>query len=290
MRQVDEFFQEIPESPLFHYTGVDALLGIANSSAIWASHVYYLNDSKEVLHACDVLDRALGNPESHLGLNARDQDFVAQFRTWSASFRRDKYCLFVFSLSEQSSLLSQWRSYTPYGRGVSLGFAPSLIKRLIDKNNLKIAKCVYKQYEQELVLRSLLDKMLTTFRREQPQPNPMANPESTCYYSYLERFRGDVLQVLSIIKHQAFEEEQEWRLVSQYFENYTVPEISFRAGASMLVPYIKLKIGDERPAFERVILGPSAHADLSMTALSMFLSNSRLSNVTENSWIPYREW
>ena len=54
--------------------------------------------------------------------------------------------------------------------------------------------------------------------------------------------------------------------------------------------YIELGLGESRPLFKKVILGPSQHQNLSMSALSMFLGNKKLSNNTVNSGIPYREW
>jgi hypothetical protein len=215
---------------------------------------------------------------------------LSQFGAWAKGYEREKYCLFVFSLSEEESLLSQWRSYTPYGRGVSLALAPDALTRLIELNGLRIGRCVYEADEQFEILSSLAERLIVTFRRLRPLPDPKANPLDTGYYHFLEQFRGDVLQVLALLKHRAFREEREWRLLSPYYPKYTVPEIKFRPGSSLLVPYVELKLGPHRPVFDRVTLGPTPHADLSMNALSMFLSNSRLSNHTANGQVPYREW
>jgi len=279
------------EQPLYHYTGVNSLLGIARTKSLWASNVFYLNDSSEIVHACKVLEEVLlprfafGKPTSP------EYEFQRQFREWVGTCKTTPYNVFVFSLSEQPSLLSQWRSYTPHGKGVSVGFSEGTIKSLSELSDLRIAKCLYKAADQESVLRTLLDELLTTFQRERSNIDTTQAHPTQCYHPFLEeRFRGDVLQVLSIIKHPAFEEEREWRLISPYYARYTVPAIKFREGASMLVPYIELPLGEVKPYFSSVILGPSQHEHLSMSALSMFLSNQGLCNVTSNSVIPYREW
>lgn len=290
MRQVDEYFSLHIDNPLFHYTGIGSLVGIAKSNTIWASHIYYLNDSKEILHACDVLQEAL---EPRLTFDNQltdvEREFGKQFLTWAKTFYSNQYCLFVFSLSEEKSLLSQWRSYTPHGKGVSIGCGPSFLQEVIQINDLKIARCVYDYNEQQQLLYSLFDKLLVTFRQTNLMPDESLSG-GIGFHPFFEKFRGNVLQVLAIIKHQAFQEEQEWRLISRYYPSYVVPDIQFREGASLLVPYIELSLGTGRPCFDEVVLGPTPHENLSNSTLSMFLSNKRLCNSTSNSAIPYREW
>lgn len=288
MRQLDDFFAAPLERPLYHYTGIESLVGIDRSCSLWASHVYYLNDSKEITHACDLLQSAI-EPNLVFGnLTQQEFEFAEQFQSWTRSFYRNQYCLFVFSLSEERSLLSQWRSYTPHGRGVSIEFSPTTLRRIAGVQ-FRIAKCVYGNVDQQAILSSLFAKLLTTFRNERPIPGP-PNPRGTEYFYFLERFRGDVLQVLALLKHEAFAEEKEWRLISEYFPSYVSPLVKFRPGASLLVPYVEIPMQEPRPYFDSITLGPSQHEELSHSSLSMFLSNTSLSNVTHNSHIPYREW
>ncbi len=291
MRQINDFFQNTIDSVFYHYTGIDSLVGISETNALWASNVYFLNDSEEIIYASNVLEQVI---QPRLIFSNQDDDpeieLLKQLQEWAKHFRTTTYNIFIFSLSEQASLLSQWRSYTPHGKGVSIGFLPETLNMLAKKHELRFAKCLYELHEQEEILGSLIEKLLITFRHEQQDIDITNQPPEQCYYSFLERFRSDVLQVLSIIKNRAFVEEQEWRLISKYYPRYDIPNIKFRKGASMLVPYIELDLGDNKPVFERVILGPSQHQNLSMSALSMFLNNKKLSAQTQNCVIPYREW
>ncbi len=290
MRQFDEYFSTEISKTLFHYTSISALTGIAETKSLWASNVYFMNDSAEITHACDLLEHVLDSNFISGDLVAEEIEFIRQFREWLGWYRHTRYNIFVFSLSEEPSLLSQWRSYTPHGKGVSIGFSSAFLKTISQSSNLKIAKCLYKKSEKEDVLHSLVEKLLDTFRRDKPISDISKAHPSQCYHPFLENFRQDVLQVLTIIKHPAFEEEREWRLISPYYAVYTVPSIKFRQGASMLVPYIEFLLGESKPYFEKVILGPSPHQNLSMNALSMFLRNQKLCQTTENCSIPYREW
>jgi hypothetical protein len=290
MKRVGDFFSPTAITTLYHYTGVGALLGIVESGSVWASHVYYMNDSKEIVHACDVLNEIL-RPRAK-EFSGEDQIFVQQFADWLETFRHNGYHLFVFALSQEKSLLSQWRSYTPHGRGVSLGLSPSALNHFLAAPGFRLAQCLYEQHEHVELMSALLEKLLITFRQRLPSLDMSDRHPSQKYHGFLEEFRGEVLQVLAIVKHSAFREEREWRIVSPYFPKYTVPEVKFRGGASMLLPYIELPLpkSESPKIFDEVILGPSGDVSLSLAALSAFLSNKRVCDMTVNSQIPLRKW
>jgi hypothetical protein len=135
----------------------------------------------------------------------------------------------------------------------------------------------------------LVDKMLETFRQRLPMINTSDRDPSQKYHGFLDEYRAPMLQVLAVIKHPAFAEEQEWRIVSPYFPRCTAPQIKFREGASILKPYIDIPL-PTGIVFDQVILGPTERNELGHAALSTFLSNKRLCNNTVSSMIPYREW
>ncbi len=149
--------------------------------------------------------------------------------------------------------MSQWRSYTPHGKGVSLGFPPAVLNHVLEKPGFRIAKCLYRNDEHEDLLNSLLEKMLTTFHQRLPNLDITNAHPSQKYHGFLETFRGDILQVLAIVKHSTFSEEREWRIVSPYIPNYTVAEVKFREGASMLLPYMELDLPQDGNLFQEVI-------------------------------------
>lgn len=291
MRAIDQVFSQNPQTTLYHYTGIGSLMGIVESKVLWGSHIYYLNDAAEIVFACRIL-RQLVNDRSSSASND-ERDFLTQFHSWLESFTTTAYHLFIFSITEEQNLLSQWRSYTPHGKGDSIGFSHELITKVVKQQGLRIAKCLYIREEQEALMSDLLDKMLISFFHEKDSIDTSKHHPTPKYYGFMEKFRGDILQVFALIKDPSFREECEWRIISKYFPKYTVPEIKFREGASMLVPYIEIKIGNKNKAellFERIILGPTQHNNLSHSALSIYLSNKKVCNETVSSGIPYREW
>jgi hypothetical protein len=287
MRPFDDFFSTEIDKTLYHYTGISSLLSISEKKKVWASHIYYLNDSREILYACDVLRQILlENISTH---HNEKREFFEQFRSWLDTYKTD-FHIFVFSLSEKKSLLSQWRGYTPHGKGVSIGFSTSTINKIISQPNFKIAKCLYTPKEHQELMNSLLEYIFTTFNQRLSDLDTSQFHPTQKYHGFLEEFRGILIQILSVIKDSAFEEEQEWRIISPYSPNHIVPEIKFREGASMLLPYVEFDLPTEGKLFEEVILGPSQHPNLSMHALSTFLSNNKICDVTIYSDIPFRKW
>jgi hypothetical protein len=292
MRQLDDFFSRPVDRVLYHYTGIGGLLGIVNSRKLWAGDAFYLNDSQEIFYGCDILRRVA--PEFIERADPDEAEFIAQLLRWLGTFEYIGWHIFLFGLSEQASLLSQWRSYTPHGKGVSIGFAPARIQHVLQTSNVRIAKCIYEEPEQAELMRLMLDRMLTTYRQRGWRPQfPGAKADSFQHFAFLEGFRADLLQVLAIIKHPAFKEGREWRVIPPCFPNKPIAEVQVREGASMLVPYIALdlaQVGDANPLFEEVILGPSQHAKLSAAALSDFLYRKNACKSIKNCDIPYREW
>lgn len=291
MRTIDEVFSIEPQTILYHYTGISGLTGITESKTIWASHIYYLNDASEITYARDIIKKEVNKRLARA--NGEEKTFLIQFSEWLNCFSETPHHLFIASLSEEKNLLSQWRSYTPHGKGVSIGFEPIALLRKIRAQNFKIAKCIYKASEQEELMSDLLNRLLITFNNELQTYNSSNRHSSQKYFGIMENFLGEILQVFSVIKNPSFCEEKEWRIISPYFSNDTVTQIKFREGASMLLPYIEIDlkdIMDGETIFEEVYLGPTQHIKLSQSTLSDYLSINNVCNVTIESSIPYREW
>jgi len=284
MRTVDHYFYPSPDLPLYHYTGIGTLLGLANSRELWASHIYYLNDANELVEADEAM-QYVGLPDFVFGDTGGKSEFLDQFRHWVKYCREVPVNLFIFSLSEKQSLLSQWRSYTPHGKGVSVGFSTALVRRIAEDNGLRIAKCVYKRDLQAVLLESLIEKLWTSWEQQR-----VAYVTDTKFTMFFESHRNGILQVLALIKHEAFEEECEWRLISN--TDISDDQICYRQGdgAALLTPFIKLKLPNDPKLFDLVTLGPTPHKDLALSALNRFLLNNNLSANSCACDIPFRKW
>lgn len=285
MKTLNEYFLNNTAKTLYHYTSIKSLLGIAESRSIWASNIYYLNDSNEIIEACDVIERIITTDIANHPQNI--QDLLSQFNTWLKNFIRQPNYIFIFSLSTEKSLLSQWRSYTPHGKGVSLGFSPEFINSIISTGHFNLVECLYEESDKKALMHGMINKLLESFGQRNSESFQGAQGQN--FYSFFGEFKEDILKTLAIVKHSAFSEEKEWRIISHYFPSYVDQKIKFREGASILIPYIEIPIEQDFP-IQHVMLGPTEHANLSMSSVSCFLSNKRLCNEVINSTIPYREW
>lgn len=290
MKAIDEYFSGCPGT-LYHYTGVGSLLKIVESKKLFASHAYYLNDAEEITHAASVLGQALVDYQDCGDLE--EKQLLGQFDNWLKTVRQQSYGIFVFSLSEHMSLLSQWRSYTPHGKGVSLGFSQKFLNAILQESGFRLAKCIYDLDEQRELAVALVDKMFVSFRNKRDSLDLSGEHQPTRYYKFIEEFRGNLLQVFAIMKHSSFQEEREWRLISKYYPSFKGAHLKFREGASMLMPYVEIKFPADmlgQPVFDKVVLGPTQDPNLSMEALGSYLTNQDVCTRTCNSGIPYRKW
>ena len=104
-----------------------------------------------------------------------------------------------------------------------------------------------------------------------------------------------LLRLMPLLKHSAFEEEQEWRGVYPFFTDIpsTQNQIKYRSRNNTLVPYIELrltgKIGEsEILPLTDVIIGPGSEFG-TIDAVRGFLESEGIKNVIpRQSPIPYR--
>jgi len=95
-----------------------------------------------------------------------------------------------------------------------------------------------------------------------------------------------------ILKHKTFEEEQEWRIISQPL-SCTRHGFDFRAGPSMLIPFFRVPLSTDGEAFhiEEIVIGPTPHSRQSRRALQSLLTKYDLRDTkVRNTQTPFRNW
>jgi hypothetical protein len=265
MELIDRFISRKPTATIYHYTDAAGLLGIAQHRSLWATSYLHLNDSMEHKTAYGFLRVALAKTT----LSVQLQEVFTQL------LKESEKPVFVASFSEDGNLLSQWRAYCGKGQGYSIGFAPdNPLFAAANGNMFNLVKCVYSKEEQ----RSLADAFVSSFEEEfwvqhrilvdeQNQGDPATNLPAI-FRRYNWSYALSLF--ISSCKHESFERENEWRLISQYPENdRIVSQLRFRSGRFGVVPFfpIPLSINRQNAMLDSITVGPSADRHAATKAL-----------------------
>lgn len=271
---------------LYHYTSTESFLKIIDSGELWASHVRYQNDTSEQLLIWDMARARLRKRLENKTDDKRDRLLKFQSLAYSP-VPMDIYIL-CFSM-DGGDRLSQWRGYGSQA-GISIGFY---------KNELK-SKCrSFTRVASQKGGKPMGFCFLKDIRYISPNGDEKAekiidlfidneNPtEVEKGYSVEEVFNRRVALSSGYLKHQAFTEEKEYRIVM-----FDIPDdmVQLRSYKSMIVPYVPYDLGKgtaEWPIIQRIIVGPSPHQDETVAAIKKKI-DSRVR--VEKSSIPYRNW
>lgn len=263
MDALDRFIQTKPAGCLYHYTGSAGLIGILQSGNIWATDYRHLNDRKEYQIGAKLLQRELRSK----GLKKEQQDHFERLVN-----ETQRHC-FVLSFSEKGDQLSQWRAYCPGGNGYALGFGQqNPLFTSAREHSFNLVRCEYDPSEHRKLCQYLVDTfiegMVTTgnwWRGKDLRSRLRA---------FSDRYQWNLALalVMSALKHSGFEEEREWRLVSQYPEE-SLYGVNFRPGRFGITPYFELPLHgrNSRLTIDEIIIGPTPNKKASRSALELLL-------------------
>jgi hypothetical protein len=275
---------------LHHYTDAFGVHGIIQSNCLWATATQFSNDLSEIDYAVLVAQETIGEiwrNKKNVGPWERvlAQHLVQLFSTPLHTFGQP----FIISFCEEGDLLSQWRAY---GRasGFSLAFAP-----LVQGDRIQVVcnggfrtmvkKVIYDGEKQKarlrFILRSLI-KLVNGFS--------FATTSSKGAAAHLELSLLLILEMtdwVSSVKHKAFSEEKEWRiitypkgatLVGTKPENYE--EVLVRPTSRLLLPYMVLQPASrKRLSLVEIRCGPSQFQEQSARAMNILLRKHRYKHV-----------
>lgn len=290
MRKVDsitELLQRTPPSTLYHYTSQAGLLGIITSGVLWATNIHYMSDAKEFAHAIELTHAGLSKLKNERdSADEAERALVNEFS--KALYSIERVRIHVFSLSEVGDLLSQWRAYCPRGSGYSIGFDPHNLLTIMTRQGFSFFRCLYSSREQLGVLSNAIGGLVGGFRAERS-----ASPAER--EALLKKYTSEFIRLFYMIgpslKHSAFSEEREWRMVSAPVP-VGHPRLGYRQGTFMLIPHFAFSLGEnwkEARVIDEIVVGPTPHMELAVSSLSEFLTRHGVKpqQITP-SQVPYR--
>jgi hypothetical protein len=194
----------------------------------------------------------------------------------------------VCSLSENGDLLGQWRAYGRPGDSYAIGFDGSALAKELQQHRVFLAPCVYSDAEQKKAIERTLDVSLARASASGFKESDAAvSPISAELLKLVSSTAMGYIQTCALLKHPAFEDEREWRLVQ------LGGDFKFRAGRSHLVPYAEFPLG--LPFYQglltEIVIGPSPLPDVEEASLRWFLNECfGGSTPIRHSRAPYRAW
>ncbi|MBJ7417321.1 MAG: DUF2971 domain-containing protein [Niveispirillum sp.] len=251
---------------LFHYTDINSFKLIIDSGVIWASDVFYLNDSMEMIYGKNKI-------KSYLEFLLRDprnsQVFMKSIRELIENLSVE--CrTYVACFCSDGDSLSQWRGYGGE-QGVSFGVSISNIKTLkMPGSYFAVRPVVYGEVEQNQIISNIVNeytKLYAEFTRDGARPEDFVDLVNVA--------GGACDHVASAIKSSYFRDEKEFRVIIQTYE--TVDNPDFRVSSSMIVPYHKVELGEVedgrlRPKLSSIIVGPGNRLSLTERSIKQFIS------------------
>lgn len=232
-------------SELIHYTDSAGLLGIINSSSLWASHAQYLNDESEISYSHDLIEdiknsilaKYPGNNTDELHTNKifklRDFAMRLSYKSMAPKPQNDVY---LTSFCETEDVLSQWRSYSNIGNGYAIGFKTKKLKKLNAK--FKLRKVIYSREKQLQLLKKVIEIYINSFIERMNDEQAFEDEMASAYVKDLEI---RLLEYSTYFKHPSFKEEKEWRMVFIQDQEHSSDEVNFRSSDRGIIPYLVLK-------------------------------------------------
>lgn len=216
------------EELLYHYTSIVGLNGIISSRNLWASDCRYLNDQKELVHAIEIfLD----------GFESDTKEILSLALHWF-SFSQ-AHC--VFSLSRSPRVLSQWRAYGDDGHGAAIGFSRKYLPGIGNSSTRLLVDCIYSDHE------NFLGGVADNNKEHINSIIQMHADSGGAVNSFWDLIRENPLPLAKIysellrVKNQAFEEEQEVRLVI----SVPINKVKSRVANGLIIPYIEHSFVDK---------------------------------------------
>lgn len=265
MDALNRFVAEKPSGYLYHYTGVSGVLGILRGGSIWATDYRHLNDRKEYRIGANLLRAEMDN-----------QRLTNLARTGLLRFIEEtQNTCFVLSFSECGDQLSQWRAYCHGGIGYALGFKLSnSLFHSARQHQFNLVRCEYDLQEQKNLCRYLVESYMEGMFTKQSW-RPSNADESARVHAFFKRYQWGLALALvtSALKHSGFQEEREWRLVSQYPEDL-MHGVAFRPGRFGITPYFELPLSANEGGprgIDEIVVGPNPNQSASRAAINLLL-------------------
>lgn len=258
---------------LYHYTNADGLIGILDKKKIWATNLYFMNDTSELELTKSIFSEIIKR-QNIISNKEHEQIYLSYIN----KYFRFKIC--SFSLSEDGNLLNQWQGYSNHINGYSIGFKTTELKKH-ENVSQRLYKCIYDRDVQEKIISELIEEL---------KINDSLNTNSI--ESWMKAIDTTIRMVkyAPIIKNYHFLIENEWRFIVKEFESND-KNYKFRSRNGIL-PYYEIDISKNiHDLIDHIYIGPCTDSIKTQIGLVEILEKYEFKNIEKMvkvSTIPYR--
>lgn len=272
---------------IHHYTSAEGLQGILGNRELWLTDIDFLNDEMEVRYALQIASieaqsmirafekspEMLMTPRGFQVLEATVEKLNERLDLDEEVLSPWEESLFVASFCQSADLLSMWRAYGASAEGYSVEFDVDVLRDVFSEKP-EARGLTPVEYDDMIATNGGLFGEIS---RVQYGTGPglfgdalvrARGTQDDDAHALAERLRSELARVCALIKHPAFEEEDEVRLVIRP-QGDTAPRPRLRSGGGHLLPYQVIRFPHE--AVRSITVGPSRHRARNARAIHKFL-------------------
>ena len=192
---------------LFHYTSSDVLSLLCRHKTIWATYANHSNDSTEFEHGIDIFIDEISKFEFHFKASQNHNITAELIKFLKTEKRAPIIKPFIFCLSEESDLLSQWRGYTRRGTDLNVGFDTR--QMAFDEFHV-LKRAIYDEPTKRAEVKQVIGDFDRLVTAEIAQAGSISAARGRELFLFLLRC---IYIKAASFKHPAFYEEKEWRVI-----------------------------------------------------------------------------
>jgi len=277
---------------IYHYTDDKGLKGILETGKLWFTDMLNLNDPSELDHgitqALNILNRETKTTSQ---ITKVLRSVLTKILTGNLSISTN---WLVCCFSKTNDDLGQWRAYADDGRGYAIGFETKSLKKAFAESQNHIPHSMFSVSYDDSEICALHEKLVreTISFIEQLEENQIHEKDIVDFITEVAiSFITSCVTVSLYFKHEAYRNEQEYRLLQLNPADAVLPDLKFRTRPYSLVKYREFDWkSSAKQSLKSIICGPaneSARANkFAQDCLREYVPDHK-AEVTQ-SLIPYR--
>lgn len=273
--------EERPETTLYHYTNYNGLEGILKTRKLWLSDYSCLNDTSEIKYALTKVKEIINERANR---HAIRKEFVLSDFLRKLIFEFDLFLLkhkfYIISFCQHPNYLPAWRWYANDGAGFAIGFTKEFFSISEEKLKILCHKVHYQPNDFEDLINKFIDRVEPDLASTSDHPRIMIIV--FCF----------IIPILGKLKHEAYQAENEFRLIVSDLTNPEILDTQFGRPESSLINCVPTITYDYQPDhISEIWVGPKCNFQIAKNRIKRILEENNFDSkkiTIEKSNIPYK--